>query len=264
MHPSPEMLLTGARPPASVIGRAGWFSVDAACPIGPGSWSAIAAAAACALAAADEAAGNRDCYALCRPPGHHAYAARAGGHCYLNNAAQWQSSGCSSITARGALPCWTSTATTATAPKAFSGHATTFCSPRSTVTRQGYYPMVRRPRRRVGQRTPAPASIATSPLPPARAISAGSPPWTAASAGDRAVWRRCAGGELGLRRQSRDEPLNFLSVSLGRLRPRRRRHRPAGPAGGVHPGRRLQHRNPRPAAAIVPDRVRRMTRTGSP
>jgi acetoin utilization deacetylase AcuC-like enzyme len=26
-------------------------------------------------------------YALCRPPGHHAYAARAGGHCYLNNAA---------------------------------------------------------------------------------------------------------------------------------------------------------------------------------
>jgi acetoin utilization deacetylase AcuC-like enzyme len=87
MHPSPEMLATGARPPDSVIGRAGWFSADAACPIGPGSWGAILAAAACALAAADEAAQNRDCYALCRPPGHHAYAARAGGHCYLNNAA---------------------------------------------------------------------------------------------------------------------------------------------------------------------------------
>ena len=87
MHPSPEMLLTGARPPSSVIGRAGWFAADAACPIGPGSWGAITAAAACALAAADEAACNRDCYALCRPPGHHAYAARAGGHCYLNNAA---------------------------------------------------------------------------------------------------------------------------------------------------------------------------------
>ena len=87
MHPSPEMLLNGARPPTSVIGRAGWFSADAACPIGAGSWKAIAAAAACALAAADEAARNRDCYALCRPPGHHAYAARAGGHCYLNNAA---------------------------------------------------------------------------------------------------------------------------------------------------------------------------------
>ena len=87
MHPSPEMLLTGARPPSSVIGRAGWFSTDAACPIGAGSWGAITAAAACALAAADEVARNRDCYALCRPPGHHAYAARAGGHCYLNNAA---------------------------------------------------------------------------------------------------------------------------------------------------------------------------------
>ena len=87
VHPSPEMLATGARPPESTIGRAGWFAADAACPIGPGSWPAIEAAAACAIAAADEAARNRDCYALCRPPGHHAYAARAGGHCYLNNAA---------------------------------------------------------------------------------------------------------------------------------------------------------------------------------
>ncbi len=81
------MLLTGARPPTSVIGRAGWFSADTACPIGPATWPPHAAAAACALAAADEAARNRDSYALCRPPGHHAYAARAGGHCYLNNAA---------------------------------------------------------------------------------------------------------------------------------------------------------------------------------
>jgi acetoin utilization deacetylase AcuC-like enzyme len=87
MHPSPEMLLTGGRPPASVIGRAGWFSADAACPIGAGTWESIVAAAACALAAADETARNRDCYALCRPPGHHAYPARAGGHCYVNNAA---------------------------------------------------------------------------------------------------------------------------------------------------------------------------------
>jgi acetoin utilization deacetylase AcuC-like enzyme len=81
------MLQTIAGPPRSVIGRAGWFSADSACPIGPGSWPAIEAAAACAIAAADEVAQNRDCYALCRPPGHHAYAERAGGHCYLNNAA---------------------------------------------------------------------------------------------------------------------------------------------------------------------------------
>jgi acetoin utilization deacetylase AcuC-like enzyme len=87
MHPAPEMLLTGARPAESVIGRAGWYSADTACPIGPDSWTSIEAAAACAVAAADETARNRDSYALCRPPGHHAYASRAGGHCYLNNAA---------------------------------------------------------------------------------------------------------------------------------------------------------------------------------
>ncbi len=87
MHPAPEMLATTARPSDSVIARAGWYSADTACPIGPGSWESIHAAAACALAAADDTARNHDSYALCRPPGHHAYAARAGGHCYLNNAA---------------------------------------------------------------------------------------------------------------------------------------------------------------------------------
>ncbi len=87
IHPCAEMLAAGARAPRSTIGRAGWFSVDASCPIGPQSWRAIEAAAACAVAAADEAARTRGSYALCRPPGHHAYPARAGGHCYLNNAA---------------------------------------------------------------------------------------------------------------------------------------------------------------------------------
>jgi acetoin utilization deacetylase AcuC-like enzyme len=87
IHPTPEMLAQGARPPAGVIGRAGWHMADTACPIGPGTHAAALAAAACALAAAGQAAQGRSAYALCRPPGHHAYAARAGGHCYLNNAA---------------------------------------------------------------------------------------------------------------------------------------------------------------------------------
>jgi acetoin utilization deacetylase AcuC-like enzyme len=89
-HPTPEMLAQGGRPPqgmVGVIGRAGWYTADTACPIGPGTWEAAQAAAGCALAAAAEAAQGRSAYALCRPPGHHAYAARAGGHCYLNNAA---------------------------------------------------------------------------------------------------------------------------------------------------------------------------------
>ncbi len=70
-----------------MIAAAGWFTADLACPITAETWPAAEAAAACALAAADEAAAGRHAYALCRPPGHHAYAARAGGHCYLNNAA---------------------------------------------------------------------------------------------------------------------------------------------------------------------------------
>jgi acetoin utilization deacetylase AcuC-like enzyme len=87
IHPAPEMLAQGARPGDSVIGRVGWFTADNACPIGPGTWEACLAAAGTALAAAAEAARGGSAYALCRPPGHHAYAARAGGHCYVNNAA---------------------------------------------------------------------------------------------------------------------------------------------------------------------------------
>ncbi|MDP3419235.1 histone deacetylase family protein [Falsiroseomonas sp.] len=87
VHPTPEMISQGARPPTGLVGRVGWYTADTACPIGPGTWDAAIGAAACAVAAAEEAAAGRTAYALCRPPGHHAYAARAGGHCYLNNAA---------------------------------------------------------------------------------------------------------------------------------------------------------------------------------
>ena len=87
VHPSPEMILDGALCPEGVTGALGWYTADAACPITAATWPAARAAAACAVAAADEAAAGRHAYALCRPPGHHAYPARAGGHCYLNNAA---------------------------------------------------------------------------------------------------------------------------------------------------------------------------------
>ena len=87
MHPSPEMLAQGARRSATIIGKTGWYTADTSCPIGPGTWEASALAAAGALAAAEVVAGGGSAYALARPPGHHAYAARAGGHCYLNNAA---------------------------------------------------------------------------------------------------------------------------------------------------------------------------------
>ncbi len=74
--------------PDSLVGRAGWHMADTAAPIGEGTWRAAYAAAQCAVAAADAVAGGADlAYALCRPPGHHAYADLAGGHCFLNNAA---------------------------------------------------------------------------------------------------------------------------------------------------------------------------------
>ncbi|HEY4252948.1 MAG TPA: histone deacetylase family protein [Roseomonas sp.] len=87
IHPAPEMLAQGGRAGSGIVAKLGWYTADTACPIGDGTWAASIAAAGCALAAASEAGAGRTAYALCRPPGHHAYAARAGGHCYLNNAA---------------------------------------------------------------------------------------------------------------------------------------------------------------------------------
>ena len=52
IHPVPEMVAQGGRTGANIIARAGWYTADTACPIGPGSWAAIQGAAACALAAA--------------------------------------------------------------------------------------------------------------------------------------------------------------------------------------------------------------------
>jgi acetoin utilization deacetylase AcuC-like enzyme len=78
----------GGTLPASITGRAGWYMQDMACGIGPESWTAIASATDVAVTAAElVAGGERAAYALCRPPGHHAYRDIAGGHCFLNNTA---------------------------------------------------------------------------------------------------------------------------------------------------------------------------------
>ncbi|MDP6343414.1 MAG: histone deacetylase family protein [Alphaproteobacteria bacterium] len=74
--------------PESIVGRAGRFMADTACPIAAGTWEASLASAQVALTAADDLlAGAPSAYALCRPPGHHAFADMAGGFCYLNNVA---------------------------------------------------------------------------------------------------------------------------------------------------------------------------------
>ena len=74
--------------PVSVVGQAGYHMADTACPIGADTWAAAFASAASAVHAAQLVLDGRDAaYALCRPPGHHAYADMAGGFCYLNNSA---------------------------------------------------------------------------------------------------------------------------------------------------------------------------------
>src|SRR5690242_3236042 len=74
--------------PTHIIGRLGWHSADTACPIGPGTWSAACAATDVATTAAQLVLdGEGAAYALCRPPGHHAFRDMAGGFCFLNNSA---------------------------------------------------------------------------------------------------------------------------------------------------------------------------------
>ena len=85
VHPFPGQPFTY---PDSVVGQAGFHMGDMACSIGPHTWQAAVWSAHCATHAAQlVAGGERAVYALCRPPGHHAYADRANGFTYLNNAA---------------------------------------------------------------------------------------------------------------------------------------------------------------------------------
>ena len=78
----------GGRASRSIWGQLGHHCTDTVTPIGPDTWDAAYWAAQTALTAAAAAdAGSPLAYALCRPPGHHAYADLYGGFCYLNNAA---------------------------------------------------------------------------------------------------------------------------------------------------------------------------------
>jgi acetoin utilization deacetylase AcuC-like enzyme len=78
-----------AKPRATgIIGLAGWYMGDMACAITPGTYQAAYASAQSATAATGAVlAGERAAFALCRPPGHHAYADRASGFCFFNQAA---------------------------------------------------------------------------------------------------------------------------------------------------------------------------------
>ncbi|MBZ9719678.1 histone deacetylase family protein [Mesorhizobium sp. AD1-1] len=92
VHPSRHM----GRLPRDLLGRAGFYQADASCVLVEGTWEAARASANTALDAMMRVlAGESSAYALCRPPGHHAYRDQAGGFCYLNNtaiAANWAAS----------------------------------------------------------------------------------------------------------------------------------------------------------------------------
>jgi len=74
--------------PASAVGQAGYHMADTACPISADTWLSACWSAWSAVEAAETVlSGARAAYALCRPPGHHAFADVAGGFCFLNNSA---------------------------------------------------------------------------------------------------------------------------------------------------------------------------------
>ena len=84
MHP----VRNAATYPTHIVGRLGWHTIDTSCPIGPGTWAAACAATDVATTAAQLVSDGEDAvYALCRPPGHHAYRDLASGFCFLNNSA---------------------------------------------------------------------------------------------------------------------------------------------------------------------------------
>lgn len=84
LHPNAYM----RRLPDDLLGRAGYYIADAASVLLEDTWQAtIASAASATDATAKVVSGAPAAYALCRPPGHHAYRDMACGYCFLNNAA---------------------------------------------------------------------------------------------------------------------------------------------------------------------------------
>ena len=80
--------LRADKPPKSIDGLLGFYSLDTGAPIVAGTYPAVVASLESAITAADLVrAGERAAFALCRPPGHHAGSRFMGGYCYVNNAA---------------------------------------------------------------------------------------------------------------------------------------------------------------------------------
>ena len=75
------------RRPTGLLGLLGYYACDTSTCIREGTWDAVYWSAQSAIAAAEDCLGEGASYALCRPPGHHAFADASAGFCYLNNSA---------------------------------------------------------------------------------------------------------------------------------------------------------------------------------
>ncbi len=74
--------------PKSAVGQVGYHVMDTSCPISAETFDSARFSAASAVHAARLVLdGEVAAYALCRPPGHHAFRDLAGGFCYFNNTA---------------------------------------------------------------------------------------------------------------------------------------------------------------------------------
>ena len=86
--PNIHPIARGGSRPDSAVGQAGYHMADTSCPISEQTFESSCWSAWTAVAAAEAIdAGAPSAYALCRPPGHHAFADVAGGFCFINNSA---------------------------------------------------------------------------------------------------------------------------------------------------------------------------------
>jgi len=84
--PNIHPIARGGSYPASAVGQAGYHMADTSCPISEHTFESACWSAWTAVAAAEAVqSGQRSAYALCRPPGHHAFADVAGGFCFFSN-----------------------------------------------------------------------------------------------------------------------------------------------------------------------------------
>ena len=87
IHPGRRM----SSVPTGLVGEVGYYTTDLSAPIGVETWEAAVASSNVALTATElvlnQLPDASASYALCRPPGHHAFQDQAGGFCFLNNVA---------------------------------------------------------------------------------------------------------------------------------------------------------------------------------